>query len=73
MVCNEPALFSGFVFVVLFSLISWKAFNNLVLGFASLCCPAKESCQLGVSSCVNNYILRKLGSKICAIITLLSS
>ena len=34
MVCDESALFSGFVVVVFFRSISWKALNNLVLGFA---------------------------------------
>ena len=47
MACNEPALFSGFGFVFLFSSISWNAFNNLVLGFAYfLVLSCKESWQV---------------------------
>ena len=55
MVCNESAFFtfSDFVFLVFFSSISWKAFNNLVLGFD---CFIVLSSKIKLSSCVNNYI-----------------
>ena len=53
--CSQAAE-SGFVFVVLFSSISWKAFNNLLLGFA---CFILLSYKRKLSSCVNNYILRQ--------------
>ena len=58
MVCNEPALFSGFVFVVTFSSINWKAFSNLVLRLG-IACFIVLSCKRKLSSCqrVSNYVL----------------
>ena len=55
MVCNEPALFSGFVFVVLFRSITWRVFNNLILGFACFIVLSSKSCQAVSSHCQQQY------------------
>ena len=53
MVSYEQELFSGFVFVVFFSSILWKACNNpWIRLFHSVVLQRK------LPSCVNNYILR---------------
>ena len=52
-------LFSGFVFVVLFNLISWKAFTNLVLGFPCfMALSSRKAVKLCQVVTVNNYKLR---------------